>query len=76
MIQTRLTNFYASLPSSLTFNHENFQRFSDHKQGSALLLLHLMFHGSNALIHWPSLFKEFTGEVPHNIDVSYAVGDS
>jgi len=71
-VQGRLTQFYSSLPASLAFNHETFKTFSEHGQGSVLLLLHLMFHGSNALVHWPSLFREFDSPVSHSIDVAYA----
>ncbi|KZT34149.1 hypothetical protein SISSUDRAFT_1053275 [Sistotremastrum suecicum HHB10207 ss-3] len=71
-IQARLANFYRNLPSELEFTQENYQRFSQHRQGTVLLLLHLMFHGANVLVHWPSLFREFEVAVPHSIEVSYA----
>jgi len=29
-----------------------------------------MYHGSNTLVNWPSLFKEFARPMPHNISVS------
>jgi len=71
-IQTTLGAFFQTLGPTLAFNSENFKRFNERGQAGVFLLLHLMYHGSNTLVHWPSLFKEFARVVPHNIGVSCA----
>lgn len=72
-IQARLASFYRSLPAPLAFNHVNLEALSHNGQGSLLLMLHLMFHGVNALVNWPSIFREFDHPVPQNVEVAYAV---
>jgi hypothetical protein len=72
-IQKRITTFYRNLPPTLAFHEENMKLHADEGNGSLLVLLHLSFHGSNMVVHWPSLFKEFAAPVSHSVDIAYAV---
>ena len=71
--QQRLSAFYRVVPENIAFNETNFRNFHEDNRGSLLLLLHLCFHGLNAFVNWPSLFKEFSEPVPHCISSAYAV---
>ncbi|KKY18209.1 putative c6 transcription factor [Phaeomoniella chlamydospora] len=62
-LEKDLTGIYQGLSPKLHFNAVNFQHYVKAEQGTNFILLHFWFHTLIVLLHQPTLFHSFGGNI-------------
>ncbi|KAK5166713.1 uncharacterized protein LTR77_008257 [Saxophila tyrrhenica] len=63
LMESQVTEFYQGLSPKLHFDAINFQHYMKIGEGTNFVLLHFWFHTLIVLLHQPTLFKTFEGNM-------------